>query len=62
MSSQLTPLDGVYETATAAIEMEGLSVGLDFAVGVASSRIDHLELVTPGTEGWDGIERAWRVM
>lgn len=53
--------DGLYETRASIIEMEGLSLGLDFAVSVVSSRIESLELVTPSPEGWDGIERAWWV-
>jgi hypothetical protein len=54
--------DGVYETRQHAIEMMGLRLGLDFAVAVANSRIDHLELVTAGADGWDGIEREWKVI
>lgn len=54
--------DGVYETRGHSIEMEGLSLGLDFAVGVLSSRVDHLELVTPGRDGWDGVERPWQLL
>jgi len=54
--------DGVYETQQHAIEMIGLRLGLDFAVAVVNSRIDHLELVTAGADGWDGIEREWKVI
>lgn len=54
--------DGVYETSERAIEMEGMKLGLDFAVAVQSSRIAHLELVTAGSDGWDGVEREWKVI
>lgn len=54
--------DGTYETRERAVEMEGLRFGLDFAVAVLSTRINYLELVTAGTDGWDGVERAWRVI
>lgn len=54
--------DGVFETAERAIEMEGLRLGLDFAAAVISSKLDHLELVTAGGDGWDGVERAWGVL
>lgn len=61
-SNQQPLPDGVYETMAMVIEMEGLSLGLDFAVGVVASRIDHIELVTPSDEGWDGVERKWRAI
>jgi hypothetical protein len=54
--------DGVYATRQHAIEMMGVRLGLDFAVAVINSRIDHLELVTAGADGWDGIEREWKVI
>ena len=54
--------DGTYETRERAIDMEGVRLGLDFAVAVLSSRIDHLELVTAGSDGWDGVEREWRII
>jgi hypothetical protein len=55
-------VDGTYETRERAIDMDGLRFGLDFAVAVLSSRIDHLELVTAGSDGWDGVEREWRIV
>jgi hypothetical protein len=55
-------VDGTYETRERAIDMAGLPLGLDFAVAVLSSRINHLELVTAGSDGWDGIEREWRIV
>jgi hypothetical protein len=55
-------VDGIYETRERAIDMEGVRLGLDFAVAVLSSRIDHLELVTAGSDGWDGVERKWRIV
>jgi hypothetical protein len=54
--------DGVYETRGHAIEMKGASLGLDFAACVISSTLDHIELVTAGEDGWDGVERPWRVI
>jgi hypothetical protein len=54
--------DGTYETSQRAIEMEGLPLGLDFAIAVLSSHIHHLEIVTASTEGWDGVERGWKVI
>lgn len=59
---QQTLPDGVYETRERAIEMEGLKLGLDFAVTVESFRIVNLELVTADAGGWDGVERAWKVI
>jgi len=52
--------DGTYGTHGRTIPMEGLPLGLDFAVDVSRSRINYLELVTAG-DGWDGIERAWTI-
>ena len=54
--------DGVYETDERAIEMAGLRLGLDFAAAVMLSKLDHLELVTAGGDGWDGVERPWSVL
>ena len=61
LNHQVLP-DGLFETAERAIQMEGLRLGLDFAVAVTSSRLDNLELVTPGDDGWDGVERPWSVL
>ena len=55
-------VDGVYETRERAVEMEGVKLGLDFAIAVQSSRIVHLELVTAGSDGWDGVEREWTIV
>jgi hypothetical protein len=55
-------VDGTYETRERAIDMEGVRLGLDFAVAVLSSRINHLELVTAGSDGWNGVEREWRIV
>jgi hypothetical protein len=53
--------DGTYGTREHTIEMEGLPLGLDFAIDVSRSRINYLELVTAG-DGWDGIERKWSIV
>ena len=55
-------VDGVYEAGGRMIEMEGLRFGLDFALCVTSSRLDHIELVAPGSTGWDGVTRPWRLL
>jgi hypothetical protein len=43
------------------IDMQGVQHGLDFVVDVSSGRINYLELVTCGDDGWDGEEREWYV-
>jgi hypothetical protein len=43
------------------IEMRRVQYGLDFVVDVSAGRINYLELVTSGDDGWDGQEREWRV-
>ena len=53
--------DNVYETRASRIEMEGVELGLDLSITVSDGRIDFLELVTPGDDGWDGVERPWRI-
>lgn len=54
--------DGVYEAGGRVIEMDGLQLGLDFALTVTGNRLDLLEIVTPGSSGWDGVERPWRML
>lgn len=54
--------NGVYEVGSRMVEMQGLSLGLDFALIVSSNRLDVLEIVTPGAGGWDGVERPWRLL
>lgn len=53
--------DGVYEAGGRTVVMEGLPLGLDFAVCVSNGQLDHLELVAPGSS-WDGLERPWRIV
>jgi hypothetical protein len=43
------------------IQMYGVQYGLDFVVDVSGGRINCLEFVTSGDDGWDGQEREWRV-
>jgi hypothetical protein len=54
--------DGVFESGGRIVEMEGLAFGLDFALCVSGGQLHHLELVSPGPGGWDGIERPWKVV
>ena len=54
--------DGVYEAGGRVIEMEGLRFGLDFALTATGNRLDLLEIVAPGSAGWDGVERPWRML
>lgn len=54
--------DGVYEAGGRIIEMQGLPLGLDFALTVESGRLDFLEIVAPGSGGWDGSERPWQLL
>ena len=43
------------------VEMRGVKHGLDFEVDVSDGRINCLELVTSGDDGWDGEEREWHL-
>jgi len=61
-ANQQSLKDGTYETREHAIEMKGILLGLDFAVAVISSHLNHLELVTCGGDGWDGVEREWKII
>lgn len=54
-------LDGSYGAEGRVVEMEGIGGPLYFAVEVSASRIDYLELVTGGSDTWDGIERTWKI-
>jgi len=55
-------VDGVYGPESGrTVEMSGVEYGLDFVVDVSSGRINYLELVTSGNDGWDGVERDWRI-
>jgi len=53
--------DGVYEAGGRVVEMEGLPLGLDFALCVSGGHLDHLELVAPGAS-WDGVDRPWKMV
>ncbi|MEO8903867.1 MAG: hypothetical protein ABI627_20300 [Polyangiaceae bacterium] len=53
-------IDGTYGPEPGrAIQMLGVEFGLDFAVDVSRGRLNYLELVTSGNDGWDGEEREW---
>lgn len=60
-SNQQQVPDGVYEAGGRVIEMQGLRLGLDFALTVDSSRLGLLEIVAPGSSGWEGVERPWKL-
>lgn len=53
--------DGSYTAQGRMIEMAGLRNGLGFVVAVVASRVSHIELFTYGNEGWDGVEREWKL-
>jgi hypothetical protein len=54
--------DGLYGSETRFIEMDGVPKGLFFTVAVENERISFLEIVACGTDVWDGVERAWRIV
>lgn len=54
-------VDGSYGAQGRVVEMHGIEGGLYFVIEVSSSRIEYLELVTGGSDSWDGIERQWRI-
>jgi hypothetical protein len=54
--------DGTYAAEGRIVEMQGIRNGLFFVIEVSSSRINYLELVTCGSDTWDGMERDWRVV
>jgi hypothetical protein len=54
--------DGVFEAGGRMIEMEGLHLGLDFALTVETGQLQFLELIAPGSGGWDGVERPWKLL
>ena len=53
--------DGSYGAGTHFIEMEGVPNGLFFIIEVKNSHVSYIEIVSSGTDSWDGEERAWRV-
>lgn len=54
--------DGTYSAEGRTVKMQGLRNGLFFVIDVSSSHINHLELVTCGSDTWDGVECDWRVV
>lgn len=54
--------DGTYAAEGRRVEMQGIRSGLFFVIDVSSSRINYLELVTCGSDTWDGVERNWKVV
>ncbi|HZN94516.1 MAG TPA: hypothetical protein VFB81_17500 [Myxococcales bacterium] len=54
--------DGSYTAPGRMIQMEGVGNGLGFVVEVSASRINHIELFTYGNQGWDGVEREWKIL
>ena len=55
-------VDGTYGAQGRTVEMDGVRFGLDFVVDVSLSRINYLELVACGDDGWDGVERDWKII
>ncbi len=61
-SCQQVLADGSYGAQGRVVEMQGIKHGLYFVIEVSSSRIDYLEIVTGGSDCWDGVERKWRIV
>lgn len=53
--------DGCYAANAHFIEMDGVPNGLFFTVEVENGSISYLELVSCGSDSWDGVERAWSI-
>jgi hypothetical protein len=54
--------DGTYAAQGRLLEMAGVPSGLAFMVDVSRERINYLEIAVYGDEGWDGVEREWRIV
>lgn len=57
---QILP-DGTYAAQGKVLEMVGVPSGMAFLVDVSAGLINYLELAIYGNEGWDGVEREWRI-
>jgi len=53
--------DGTFAAQGRLLEMDGVPSGLAVLADVSGGRINHLELAVYGNEGWDGVERPWRI-
>jgi hypothetical protein len=54
--------DGIYAAQGRLLEMAGVPSGMAFMVDVSGERINYLETAVYGNEGWDGVEREWRIV
>jgi hypothetical protein len=54
--------NGTYAAQGRLLEMAGVPSGLAFMVDVSGERINYLEIAVYGDEGWDGVERSWRIV
>lgn len=55
-------IDGYYGVQGRSVEIQGIEGGIYFVIDVFISRINYLELVTGGSDTWDGVERYWRIV
>lgn len=53
--------DGTYAAQGKLLEMVGVPSGMAFLVDVSAGLINYIELAVYGHEGWDGVEREWRI-
>ena len=54
--------DGSYTAQGRLLEIEGVRDGLAFVIDVRDGKLRYLELAVYGNEGWDGVERRWRIL
>lgn len=55
-------IDGIYTAQGKLLEMVGVPSGMAFLIYVSAGLINFIELAVYGNEGWDGIERPWRIV
>ncbi len=53
--------DGTYTAQGKLLEMVGVPSGFAFLVDVSAGIINYIEIAVYGHEGWDGVEREWRI-
>ncbi len=44
------------------LDMEGTKYGLQAFLWLEDERIPQLEIVPVGVQGWDGVERPWKIV
>jgi hypothetical protein len=54
--------DGIYAAQGKLLEMGGVPSGMAFLIDVSDGLINFIELAVYGNEGWDGVEREWRLI